>query len=80
MKLNLTAAKSVSDNTSALLSYLDQLLFGGLMSDGLRARVAQYVDEEVNYSDDLSVDEKREKKVEEALFLLGVSAEYSVQR
>jgi uncharacterized protein (DUF1800 family) len=80
MTLNLTTAKSISDSTPALLNYLNELLFGGLMSDGLRDRVAQYVDDDVSYSDNLSTDERREKKVEEALLLLGVSPEYNVQQ
>lgn len=80
MTLNLSTAKSISDSTPALLNYLNQLLFGGLMSDGLRNRVAQYIDDDVVYSDDLSTDERREKKVEEALLLLGVSPEYNVQQ
>lgn len=80
MVLDLTQAKSVSDNTSALMNYFNDLLFGGLMSDRLRNRVEQYIDDEVVYEEDLTDDERRHKKVEEALFLLGVSPDFSVQR
>ena len=80
MVLDLTRAKSLSANSSALMNYFDELLFGGLMSDRLRNRVIQYIDDEVVYADDLTDDERRHKKVEEALFLLGVSPDFSVQR
>jgi len=79
MKLDLTEAKSLSVNSQALLNYFDELLFGGLMSDQLREVVIDYIDNEVDYSDLDNDDERRERKVEEALLILGVSPEYNVQ-
>ena len=45
-----------------------------------KRQVIQYIDDEVVYDNDLTDDERRHKKVEEALFLLGVSPDFSVQR
>ena len=79
-ELNLNRAKALSDNTNALMNYLNELMFGGLMSRSLRNRVIQYIDTEIIYDPSLNQDERRHKKVEEALFLLGVSADFSLQR
>ncbi len=78
--LDLTDAIAVASNTTTLMNYLNDLLFGGLMSAQLEERVIQYVDDEVIYGSDLSELERLEKKVEEALFILGVSPEFNIQR
>ena len=79
-QLNLDRAKALSTSTSSLMNYFNELLFGGLMSSTLRNRVTQYLDQELIISNTLSDDEIRNLKVEEALFILGVSPEFNVQR
>ena len=79
-ELNLTTAEAISDNSAALMNYFNSLLFGGLMSNELRNRVIQYIDDEVVYSSSLSDEERRQQKVEEALLILGISPEFNVQR
>jgi len=80
LQLDLTQAKSLATNSTALMNYLDELMFGGLMSDSLRGLVSDYIDNEVEYDDPIGSDEWREERVEEALFLLGVSPEFMVQK
>jgi len=82
LQLNLTTAKSLATNTSALMDYFNEILFGGLMTDGLRNLVIDYIENDVVYAIDEIIDSDawRERKVEEALIILGVSPEFMVQK
>ena len=77
MVLELRDAKAIADDTTALLDFMNTRLFGGLMSSGLRTIVATHLD---NLPDETDIDQRRETRVEEALILLTVSPEFSVQR
>ncbi len=77
MNLNLDRAMEKADDLNSLLTYLDELLFGGLMSDNLRNLVRNYL-QDMPEGDDLA--QTRKSRVEEALLLLVVSPEFTVQR
>jgi len=77
MVLNLGEAKHLTNNLPALMDFMDERLFGGLMSDGLRNVVIEYLND---LSISTSQDEGRTEIVQEALILLTASPEYNVQR
>jgi len=77
MTLDLRDAKAIADDTNALLDFMNTRLFGGLLSADLRTIVSAHVD---SLPQQDTVDENRELRVEEALILLTVSPEFSVQR
>jgi len=77
MKLNLDTEIALADDVDALLDNYNLRLFGGLMSDGLREAVITHTN---NLILDGSPSERRKTIAEEALLMLIVSPEFSVQR
>jgi len=77
MTLQLNEAIALADDNNALLDFMNTRLFGGLLSTGLRDIVSAHLDALPQQDD---VNSQRELKVEEALILLTVSPEFSIQR
>lgn len=77
IKLDLSEALAIADNTESLVNFMDERLLGGLMSDGLRNILVGYINNLPNESD---ATKRRKRNVEEVLTLLTASPEYSVQR
>ncbi len=77
MVLDLSEAVRHADNFPSLLNFMDERLFGGLMSDELRNAVLGYLQ---GFSFTGTGNERRKQIVEETLVILTASPEYSIQR
>lgn len=77
MVLNLEEAKRRAGRFSSLLDFMNERLFGGLMSVDLRNAVLEYLND---FPFEGSGDARRKQIVEEVLVVLTASPEYSIQR
>lgn len=77
LKLDLSEAIGKADNTVRLLDFMNERLLGGLMSNGLRRIVTDYIN---GLPAESNAVVRRKRNVEEALNLITISPEYSVQR
>lgn len=77
MVLNLNELKGRADNLESLLDIIDERFFGGLISDKLRSVTISHVS---SLKREGTLDEFRQRRVEEALAVTLVAPEFRVQR
>lgn len=77
MVLDLSEAKLYAASVDGLINFVDERLFGGLMSEQLRSSAIEYL---IEFELTGTQDEQRKQLVEEALVVLTASPEYSIQR